>query len=91
MIISSHARKAYTISNVLVNEEATMNLMSECIIRQINLTLKSSTVSIRIENESYKRLHETCFIKLIVQRVFKHVLFSVILSNSSYEMLLKRS
>ncbi len=56
----------------------------------MNLTLKSSTVSVRIENESYERLHETCFIKLIVQKDFKHVLFSVILSNSSYEMLLKR-
>ncbi len=91
MIISSHARKAYTISNVLVNEEAMMNLMSECMIRQMNLTFKSSTVSVRIENESYERLHETCFIKLIVQKVFKHVSFSIILNNSSYKMLLRRS
>lgn len=91
VVMSSTERKIFSVSNVLVNDEVTVNLMSKRMIRQMNLTLKSSVVSVRIDNESYERLHDTCFLKLIVQKVTKHVSFSIISENFSYEMLLERS
>lgn len=32
----------------------------------MNFTLKLNVVNVKINNESYERLHETCFIKLII-------------------------
>lgn len=89
--MSSTDKRVFSVFNVLVNDEVTVNLMSERMIQKMNLTLKSSAISVRIDNESYERLHDTCFIKLTIQRVTKHVSFSIISENSSYEMLLERS